>query len=243
MENRVLMQPVYVLHKQAFQNTSLLVDFFSMDHGRIKAVARGARREKSRYRSLLQSFHPLLASFSGRGEMKTITAVESSVSAISLTGERLFSGLYLNELLVRLLQGHGEHRELFNRYQDTLLALQNEQDINTVLRRFELTLLDELGYGINLEQDYLRQEPIDPDSIYLFIPDLGFEAIPGRRISEPRVNEFLGRHIIDLQCLSFTDDNSRKAARRLMRMALQAHLGGRPLNSRSLFVRRTGSAG
>ncbi|MFM1896283.1 MAG: hypothetical protein RLZZ385_1357 [Pseudomonadota bacterium] len=246
MDNRVLLQPVYVLHKQAFQNSSLLVDFFSMEHGRVKAVARGARREKSRYRALLQSFHPLLVSFSGRGEVKTVIAVESSVSAIRLTGERLFSGLYVNELLTRLLQGHGEHHDLFQHYQNTLLALQDGQDLQTVLRAFELRLLDELGYGINLQQDYLRHEPIDPAGLYLYIPDLGFEAVEYRRdngIREPQLNEFTGQHIIDLQRLCFADDSSRRAARRLLRLALQAHLGGRPVHSRNLFARQRGSAG
>lgn len=241
MENRISLQPAYVLHKLPFRNTSFLIDFFCLDFGRVRAVARGARREKSRYRPLLEPFHPVLVSLTGRGEVKTVTAVESSVSAIRLRGERLFSAMYLNELLTRLLLANVEHPRLFQRYQETLLGLDNQQDVNTLLRSFELSLLDELGYGLNLDQDYLQRQAIKADARYLFVPDLGFEEIIRNEVREPAANEFLGQHILDLQRLQFRDGNSAKAARRLLRLALQHQLGGKPLHSRSLFARRSGS--
>ncbi|MEC9191360.1 MAG: recombination protein O N-terminal domain-containing protein, partial [Pseudomonadota bacterium] len=99
MNSKITLQPAYVLHRRPFQNTSLLVDLFTLDFGLIRAVAKGARREKSRFRALLQLFQPLLISASGKGEVKTLTSIESNMSAMRLQGERLFSGLYLNELL------------------------------------------------------------------------------------------------------------------------------------------------
>ena len=102
MDNRVQLQPAYVLFSQPFQNTSLMVDFFTIDYGRIRVIAKGARRRTSKYRALLQPFHPLLIAFSGRGEVKTLGYLESGFGAIVLKGERLFSGLYLNEILCRL---------------------------------------------------------------------------------------------------------------------------------------------
>ena len=163
METRVLLQPAYVLHSQPFQNTSLLVDFFTIDYGRVRAVAKGARREKSKYRSLLQSFHPLLVSFSGRGEVKTVGTVEAGLGAIVLQGERLYSGMYVNEVLCRLLHNHEEHKALYKNYQDTLIALQGDGNMEVILRKFELSLLAELGYAINLDEDYLSHQPIDVD--------------------------------------------------------------------------------
>jgi len=237
VENRIYLQPAYILHKQPFRNTSFLIDFFCLEYGRVRAVVRGARREKSRYRSLLELFHPLLVSFSGRGELKTVTSVESSVSAINLVGDRLFSGLYLNELITRMLLANVEQRQLFQQYQQTLLGLQGDDDVNMLLRRFELTLLEELGYGINLQQDCRQQLSIKPDGHYLFIPDLGVEEISVNEVRETAMNEFLGQHLIDLARLEFTDIHSIKAGRRLLRLAIGSHLGDKPLYSRSLFSR------
>src|SRR5690606_28170120 len=103
MSTRIDLQPAYVLHAQPFQNTSLLVDFLCLDYGRLRAVVKGARRPKSRLRALLQPFQPLLISLVGRGELKSLSAAESSVPALQLQGVRLFSAMYLNELLTRLL--------------------------------------------------------------------------------------------------------------------------------------------
>src|SRR3989338_10559368 len=123
MTTRIDLQPAYVLHTQPFQNTSLLVDFFCLDHGRIRAVAKGARRPKSRTRALLQPFQPLLVTLAGRAELKTLTAVEGSVNVFNLQGTRLFSGMYLNELLVRLLLFNEGHPELYQSYQQAIIGL------------------------------------------------------------------------------------------------------------------------
>jgi DNA repair protein RecO (recombination protein O) len=239
MDNRVYLQPAYILHKQPFQNSSLLLDFFCLDFGRVKAVARGARRARSKYRSLLQVFQPLLVSFTGKGEVKTVASVESSVAAIELKGERLFSGLYVNELIIRLLMSNVEHIELYKRYQDALVALGGDEEINRVLRRFEMSLLNELGYGINLEQDCVSQQPIVSGANYLFIPDLGFEQVEIESDTGDGVdNVYLGEHINALRELDFDDPASRAAAKKITRQALRSHLGEKPLNSRGLFVRR-----
>lgn len=236
MDNRVYLQPAYILHKQPFQNTSLLIDFFSLNYGRFKAVAKGARRPKSRNRSLLQLFHPLLISFVGKGEVKTVTAVESSLAAIHLQGERLFSGMYLNELLSRLLHAHVEHNRLYQSYQSALAGLQDNHDMVQVLRSFELSLLAELGYAINLDFDCLQREPIRADSYYLFIPDIGFERLVDGSIEEPAYNVFPGQHLLDLKNATTSSSASASSAKRVLRLALQAHLGEKPLFSRSLFA-------
>ncbi|MDP6536706.1 MAG: DNA repair protein RecO [Gammaproteobacteria bacterium] len=237
MESRVLLQPAYVLHRAPFQNTSLLVDFFTLDYGRVRAVAKGARREKSKYRALLQPFHPLLVSVSGRGEVKTVAGVETGLAAILLQGERLFSGLYVNELLTRLLHNQEEHTALYKHYQETLIALQGSENIECVLRRFELNLLAELGYALNLEEDFRSHEAIEPDSHYRFIPDMGFELLPSDDANDnPR--SFQGRHLVRLREMDLQDRDTAKSAKRLLRIALTAHLGEKPINSRGLFARK-----
>ncbi len=238
METRVTLQPAYVLHTRPFQNSSLLVDFFTYDYGRVRAIAKGARREKSRYRSFLQLFHPLLISFSGRGEVKTVAGVESGMAAMTLRNERLFSGLYLNELLTRLLQDHEEHTQLYKYYQQALLSLQGTETIEVVLRRFELNLLAELGYGINLQDDIGSHQPIAPDTLYRFTPDIGFEQCEPAATAGADERLYAGRHLIELRQLQWTDAASARAAKRLLRQALAAHLGEKPLASRSLFTAR-----
>ena len=238
MENRVQLQPAYVLHSRPFQNSSLLIDFFCMDYGRVRAIARGVRSNKSRMRPLLQLFHPLLVSMSGRGEVKTVTGVESGHAAISLLGQRLFSGLYINELLTRMLMLHVEHKDLYLNYQETLAALQGESEMEVVLRRFELNLLADLGYAVNLHEDCRSHANIVNDQVYRFTPDIGFE-----KTDEPLDNEsapanprlFRGEQLIALREFDLHKRDNALAAKRLLRLALNAHLGDKPLHSRSLF--------
>lgn len=235
MDSRVALQPAYVLHTQPFQNTSLLVDFFTMDYGRVRAVAKGARSAKSKYRSLLQLFQPLLVSLSGRGELKTLTGLESSLGAMRLEGQRLFSGMYINELLTRLLMNHVEHKQLYLAYQDTLAALQGDSELQLLLRQFELCLLSELGYGINLDSDCHSHEPIELDRNYRFTPDIGFQLVVDEEQQSSRV--YPGAHIVALREHDLADMEVSKTAKRLLRTALATHLGGKPLHSRSLFAK------
>ncbi len=240
METKVLLQPAYVLHRQAFRNSSLLLDFFCLDYGRVKVVARGARSAKSKYRGLIHPFQPLLVSFSGRGELKTLVNVEASVSALGLKGTRLFSGLYINELLIRLLHQHVEHNQLYNTYQDTLLSLHGDDAVEPALRRFELRLLGELGYGINLQTECGTNLPINPVAHYRFIPDVGFEPISDLEAASQHAHQvFKGEDILAVGSSNFDNEQAALAAKRLLRWALATHLGDKPLASRALFKQLT----
>ena len=236
MNSRITLQPAYVLHRRPFQNTSLLVDLFTLDFGLLRAVAKGARRQRSRSQALLQLFQPLLVSVSGKGEVKTLTSVESNVSAIRLQGKRLLSGLYVNELLSRLLQNQEEHAGLYESYRETLVALQGTSELEPVLRCFEMSLLAELGYAINLEYDCETDLPIVAESVYRFIPGLGFQASILSAGAASRPDEFRGADLIALREMNFADDQAVLAAKRLLRLALSAYLGEKPLHSRGLFA-------
>lgn len=241
MTTRIDLQPAYVLHSQPFQNTSLLVDFLCLDHGRLRAVVKGARRPKSRYKALLQPFQPLLITLVGRSELKSLTAAESSVAALQLHGPRLFSGMYINELLTRLLMFNEEHSDIYRSYQQAIVALQGDGDMQRILRRFELQLLDALGYGVNLETDCHSGEAIEEEASYLFHPDIGFERVaatgPGAAPVSSEVPLFRGVHILALARDELTERDAAAAALRITRMALRSHLGDKPLVSRDLFRR------
>ena len=235
MENRIYLQPAYVLHRRPFRNTSLLVDFFTLDYGMVRTVARGARRQKSRYRAGLQLFQPVLVSFIGRSELRTLTMLECNLPPIQLPGRNLLCGMYLNELLTRLLLNQQEHRDLYHVYQESLLALQDGKAIEPVLRHFEMRLLAELGYALNLDFDCVSQQPIRADLMYRFKPDSGFESMlraPGIR---EQADAYSGAHLLALRAGELQDAAAAKTAKRLLRQALTAHLGNRPLHSRNLF--------
>lgn len=238
MRSRFELQPAYVLHTQPFQNTSLLVDLFCLDYGRVRAIAKGARRPRSRTRALLQPFQPLLVSLIGRSELKSLSGIEGSVNAFSLHGTRLFSALYLNELLVRLLLFNEGHSPLYGSYQQAIIGLQGERDVQHILRVFELELLDALGYGLNLETDSDSGAPIEESGTYLFQPDGGFERVlVSAEVRASNSALFSGREIQALRHMELAEKPLANAARRMTRLALQVHLGDKPLASRELFFR------
>ena len=152
---RVDLQPAYVLHSRPYRDTSAIIELFTPEYGRLSAVPRGVRRQSRRRSSSARSqpFSPLLVSFSGRAELKTLVASESAGQPHVLAGNSLFSGLYMNELLVRLLHRHDPHPELFAFYAATLKDLSAGAALEPVLREFELKLLDDLGYSFDFSVD------------------------------------------------------------------------------------------
>jgi DNA repair protein RecO (recombination protein O) len=237
---RVALQPSYVLHARPYRDNSALLEVFTAEQGRISLVARGARRRTRGGSSgaLLQPFTPLLLSFSGRTDLKNLGATESAGPPQVLRGERLFSGLYLNELLVRLLHRHDPHPQLFAAYGATLEALAGSEPLDDILRQFEFTLLGELGYGFSLDIDGLSGEAVLPDHWYHYHPDWGLVARgAGADAAQPA---FAGAELLAMAACGF-GGQARGAAKRLLRQVLAVHLGEAPLRSRELF--RTRSAG
>lgn len=230
----IQLQPALVLHTREFRNTSLLVDLISPEYGRLRAVARGARRNGSRHRPLLQLFHPVLVSLRGRGELLTLTDVESAGQSLALRGERLFSGLYLNELVMRVVPMHQPGNTLFARYHETLRELSEEQPMEPVLRYFEMDLLEESGYGLDLWHDAGSGTAVQAGRQYLYHPDKGFEAVPD---TVPERNVYDGAILVALRERALSGQDHLPAAKRLLRQALAPHLGNRPLQSREYFAR------
>lgn len=231
---RVSLQPAYILHSRPYRDSSAILEAFTAEQGRLSLVAKGARR-KARGGSnaaLLQPFIPLLLSFSGRSEMKTLTQVESAGEAPLLKGERLFSGLYLNELLIRLLHRHDPHPALFAAYSEALGQLSSESRVDGVLRRFEFFLLDDLGYSFELGTDGRSGDLVREDGWYHFHPDYGLVQREG--VADPARPAYAGRELIMLSRGEYVGE-ARLAAKRLARQALASHLGDSPLKSRDLF--------
>jgi DNA repair protein RecO (recombination protein O) len=183
----------------------------------------------------LQQFQPLLLSFSGRGELKTLTGSEAAGPAYALRGERLFSGLYMNELLVRLLHRYDAHPALFAGYCDALDGLAGQELTEVLLRRFEMKLLHELGYSFDLQTDGQSGDAVREEGWYHFHGDYGLvERGDGAETGYPA---YPGTHLVAI-AEGRIEGPAAGTAKRLMRQALAAHLGDTPLKSRDLFRRR-----
>lgn len=221
-----LSQPAYVLHSRAYRESSALVDFLT-PQGRLRAVLRGARGKAG---TLARPFIPLEVELRGRSELKNVSRLEAAGIPNLLNGDALFSGLYLNELLIRLLPEQDAHPATFEHYALTVLALAQGRAIEPLLRSFEWRLLDELGYGFALDQDRHGQ-PIAAAGLYRLQADAGLEAV-----GQLQPGVFQGAELLAMAEADWSAPGALAAAKRLMRQALAPHLGGRPLVSRELFM-------
>ncbi|CDG18507.1 DNA repair protein RecO [Xenorhabdus doucetiae] len=224
-------QRAFVLHGRPYSETSLLLDFFTENEGRVRVLAKGARSRRSNLKGCLQPFTPLLIRWSGRGEIKTLRDAEPISLALPLTGSVLYSGLYVNELLSRVLEQGTAYPALFFDYLQCLQSLAaSEYTPESALRRFELALLTNMGYGV----DYLHcagsGEPVADTMTYRYREEKGF-------IASLVVDHFsfTGYELKALATGEFPDPATLKAAKRFTRIALKPYLGGKPLKSRELF--------
>ncbi|MEX5412324.1 DNA repair protein RecO [Atlantibacter hermannii] len=224
-------QRAFVLHSRPWSETSLLLDVFSEESGRVRLVAKGARSRRSNLKGTLQPFTPLLIRFGGRGEVKTLRSAEAVSLALPLSGIALYSGLYVNELLCRVLEQETRFSELFFDYLHCIQSLAGANaSPEPALRRFELALLGHLGYGV----DYLHcagsGEPVSPEMTYRYREEKGFIAsLVVDNLS------FTGHELEALASREFPDTATLRAAKRFTRIALKPYLGGKPLKSRELF--------
>ena len=227
----------FLLHARPFRDNSLIGEFLLREHGRVAILFKHLKKEgkQGAKARLLQPFSPLVVTFEGKQDIKAGRLLEPAGASIFLAGVALFSGLYLNELLVRLLQREEPCPELFDHYRDALLQLQEKPD-EVVLRCFEQVLLQELGYGLVMDTD-ITGASILPGGWYLYEADTGFVpiAIYPREPARARLC-FRGHHLLEISQQQYEDTEVRQAAKRLCRLALAPHLGDKPLKSRELFA-------
>ncbi|HLD09569.1 MAG TPA: DNA repair protein RecO [Methylophilaceae bacterium] len=224
-------QPVYVLHTYPFKETSLVVELFTRDFGRIAAVAKGARRPRSAMRGMLQSFQPLIGAWSGKLELKNLHSLEWGSGLLVLQGEALICGFYLNELLLRLLPREDAHETLFDYYGQALRTLTLGKDLGTTLRRFELRMLQEMGYAVPLERDE-HESPIEAERDYCYIAERG-ACSPSFGQNGLQLS---GKTLLDMVQDNYTDPQTQQQSKQLMRALLAHYLGDKPLYTRQLLI-------
>jgi len=236
---RAELEPAWVLHGRPYRETSEIVELLTPAHGRISVVARGLRRPGAAARAVLQPFRPLLVSWSGRGSsLMTLRAAEPRGAALPLAGTALMSAFYVNELVLRFLHKGDPHADLFVAYEAALAGLGGAAP-EPVLRRFEMSLLAEAGYGLLLDHDAASGAPLDPAGRYEYVVEHG--PVPaGAAGEEP--GTYAGADLLALGRGELDEPGTLRSARRLLRAVLDHHLGDRPLRTRQVFsaMRREG---
>jgi DNA repair protein RecO (recombination protein O) len=231
-ESRIAEQPAFVLHSYPYKETSLIVDVFTRDHGRIALIAKGAKRPHSKLRGVLQTFQPLSISWSGKSEVRTLIGAEWIGGLLPLEKSALLCGFYLNELLVKFLARDDAHTRLFDHYVATLNQLAHNELPIIVLRKFELALLKETGFAGNLSVCTSTAEPVQPEQSYVVDPERGpRHAQPAD--TWPRVS---GKTLLDMEREDYADATTQTQSKFLMRFLLSHHLGGTQLSTRQILL-------
>ncbi len=231
-KNRIEDQPAFVLHSYPFRETSLLLEIFSRNHGRLALVARGARRPRSALRGVLMNFQPLRLSWFGKGEVRTLHAAEWQGGQPHLQGTALLCGFYINELLLHLTARDDPHERLFDYYQQTLQRLARETDHAATLRSFEKHLLQELGYALTLDREADSGKPVEAGERYRYVIERGVLADGP---DAPDGMALAGKTLLDIAADDYRDPVSAQQAKQLMRTLLNHYLAGRVLHTRELI--------
>ena len=226
---RVDLAPCIILHRRAYRDTSLIVEAFSREHGRIGLLARGARRPRARWAGLLEPLGGLRLSWSGRGDLKTLTQAEAAGRGPELAGDALYAGFYVAELTLRTTARLDPHPGLFDHVARTLARLGQGEALAPVLRAFERDLLAELGYGLMLEADADTGAPVQAAARYYYDPQAGIRGADGRAGAQEL--EISGDSLLALAGDRLDTRSRQRDARRLLAAALAPHLGARALKS------------
>jgi DNA repair protein RecO (recombination protein O) len=232
----------FVLHTYPYSETSLIAEVLTRNHGRLGLLAKGAKRPRSALRGVLLAFQPLIITWFGKSELRTLGRAEWREALPQLSGTGLMCGFYLNELILKLTRRDDPHEALFDFYLKTVVLLRNggidsmasngASRYGPLLRRFELSLLKELGYAVSLDRDVASGSPIIPSQRYEYLIERGPVAV---RPDDTRF-QLCGQTLLDLAREDYTDPVTLQEAKQLMRQLINHYLGGQPLHTRQ-FIR------
>ncbi|MWP48744.1 MULTISPECIES: DNA repair protein RecO [unclassified Gilliamella] len=225
-------QRAFILHTRSYTESSLLADLFVENVGKVTVLAKGARRKSSALKGMLQPFTPLIVQYSGQGNIKTLRKVEAMSLALPLVSVFLYSAFYLNELLHRVLVAETEIPTLFDNYLKSLQQLAQQIPAENVLRTFELSLLENLGYQVDFFHCYVTGDAIIESMHYQYQSEKGFMSSLLQNSTS-----FTGEQVLALGKRQFNNEETLKAAKRFTRMALKPYVGSKPFKSRELFLK------
>lgn len=231
---RVESEPGFILHTIPYRETSLLVDIFTLNHGRLRCVAKGFRKPNKK--GIAKTLFPYTEhhfNWQGRGELKTLIQADPIQAPVFLMQESLFVGLYINELLYKLLHQNDPHQSLYEFYRQLMMQLSTSEILQPVLRRFEMLLLEELGYGLVLDAEAETGQAVSSEHLYYYIPDQGLKLIQDQ--TADNLHALSGADIMALCQGEFEQQSVLRAAKKLTRQVIDFYLDGKELNSRELY--------
>ncbi len=244
MANRISDEPAFVLHRYDWSESSLILEVFTHEYGRVALVAKGAKKPSSSFRPILLPLQPLRIAFGGDGEIRTLKAAEWTGGQVMPTGEALLSGYYLNELVLRLLARDDPHPGLFDAYAAAVHVLGSEhgEALQPALRAFELVLLREIGVLPVLDLQTLTLAPLAAGERYSLVPEGGLVQASDR---DPRASlsgnqwQALQRALDDSAPFAATLRECAGAVAELraqLRILLNYHCGVSTLRTRQLLI-------
>ncbi len=234
----------FVLHSYAYRETSLIIETFTRLHGRVVMVAKGAKRPQGAMRGMLNPFQGLSLVWFGKSEMKTLKSAEQEQILPQLSGAALLSAFYLNELLLKLASREDAHERLFDSYAGTIASLamlpignQSARDIAPILRQFEVMLLQELGYALQLQEEADSHAPLRAEHQYLYFMERGPLSL---RSKEQQSNakaclQVQGKTLLDMASCDYRDAQTQSQSKHLIRMIINHLLGDKILHTRQLI--------
>ena len=225
-------EPVFIIHQRPYSETSQILNLFSRNHGRVDVIAKGSKRPKSKFRSFMQPFMPLNASWSGRSQLKTLRNIEAAQHHKSLIhADDFLFALYMNELILHFLSNADPYPDLFEIYHDALRQFSISDQHEPLLRMFEIKLLEEIGYAINFETEALSSKSININEYYRYEPEQGFHLLS----QDSQIKKYSGVHIKNIKEMDFSEDDTLIAAKKLTRETIQFHLGGKELMTKKMY--------
>jgi DNA repair protein RecO (recombination protein O) len=230
-KKRIQNQSAWILHHRPFSNSSMILEIMTSEYGRISLIAKGSRSAKSKFRGVLRPFMPLSISWFSRTNLGTLTEAEIQGAPISLAGDALISGYYINELLLKLLYKDDSHAEVFSLYSETIKKLSLTNRIAPLLRQFEIKLLELVGYALNLREVVDSQIPVDSLSYYEYKPEMGLVLVHNNE----GAMTFLGSQIRSIQQQNFECEDTLRCANRLLKKIISYQLGGKKLMTRKVI--------
>lgn len=235
---RIEAEPGFVLHQTPYRETSLLVDLYCRQYGRVRCVAKGFRKPNKK--GISRAIFPYTEhqfSWQGNGDLKTLTRADAIQAPIFLQREALFTGLYINELLYRLMHEYDPHPYFYEHYQKFISQLAEHGPNELMLRHVEMSLLEELGYGLALDADS-QGLAINANLYYQYVPEHGLTLMSNSQ----GPNALYGRDLIALVNADFSQSSVLRVAKQINRRVIDFYLGGRPLHSRELYRQHIMSA-
>lgn len=228
---KVELTPCYILHRRDYSETSLILEVFSREYGRINLIAKGAKRNKKQQRDSFNLYQQYNISWSIKSELGILTDIEA-ITFSSLKSEQMMTGFYMNEILLRLLHKHEPHSELFDSYDISINNLKSGESEQVILRYYEKNLLQSIGYGIILDHEVETGESLSNEKKYFYKIDSG-------PVADSKQNDdgiiVSGKTLLELDNETLSDSKNINEAKLLLRLILKRHLGDKPLASKKLY--------